>query len=51
MFDRATTTARVLAGRIMELVARTTSGQYTPRSRALGNEGFQVTRGWLGVST
>jgi altronate dehydratase len=50
-FDPATADAPGLAARVLSLVARTLAGDYAPRARVLGNEGFQITRGWLGVST
>ncbi len=36
---------------LLELTLRTASGAYVPKLFANGNIDFQVTRGWLGVST
>ena len=43
--------AAAAACAIAELLARVFRGDYTPRAQAEGNVDFQVTRGWLGVST
>ena len=39
-----------IAGRLLDLLVATLSGDHTPRHQLVGNHDFQVTRGVLGVS-
>jgi len=45
------TDAGAMAAAIAGLLAKVRRGDYTPHAQAEGNVDFQVTRGWLGVST
>ena len=43
--------ASATAKALVELMSATLAGRHQPRAQADGNADFQVTRGWLGVST